>query len=253
MISNLFSTFDPRTQLLSINWLRSWVFLLLIPQIYWFIPSRLSFIWILIIKKLHQEFKTLIGNKSWGRTLILISLFSLILINNFMGLFPYIFTSSSHLVFTLRLALPLWFRFIIYGWINNTVHILAHLVPQGTPPLLIPFIVCIETIRNVIRPGTLAIRLIANIVAGHLLLTLLGNTGPIISQSLIRLLLVTQILLLILESAVAIIQSYVFAVLRTLYSREVTYVKKPPISPCRCKPMANFGSFKCPYSHNRIN
>jgi F-type H+-transporting ATPase subunit a len=95
------------------------------------------------------------------------------------------------------------------------------LVPQGTPAILIPFIVCIETIRNIIRPGTLAIRLSANIIAGHLLITLLGNTGPIISIYLLNLLIIVQILLLTLESAVAIIQSYVFAILRTLYSREV--------------------------------
>jgi F-type H+-transporting ATPase subunit a len=97
----------------------------------------------------------------------------------------------------------------------------AHLVPQGTPPVLIPFIVCIETIRNVIRPGTLAIRLSANIIAGHLLITLLGNTGTVISTYMVRILIIVQIALLILESAVAIIQSYVFAVLSTLYSREV--------------------------------
>ena len=72
-----------------------------------------------------------------------------------------------------------------------------------------------------IRPGTLAVRLAANIIAGHLLLTLLGNTGPSLSSSIISILLVSQILLLILEAAVAVIQSYVFAVLRTLYAREV--------------------------------
>ena len=111
--------------------------------------------------------------------------------------------------------------FIIFGWINNTQHIFAHLVPQGTPAVLIPFIVCIETIRNIIRPGTLAVRLAANIIAGHLLLTLLGNTGPSLTISLLTILVSTQIALLVLESAVAIIQSYVFAVLSTLYSREV--------------------------------
>jgi len=98
----------------------------------------------------------------------------------------------------------------------------VHLVPQGTPSALISFIVCIETIRNIIRPGTLAIRLTANIIAGHLLITLLGNTGSSLASYLIILLLITQIILLILECAVAIIQSYVFTVLRTLYSREVT-------------------------------
>lgn len=142
--------------------------------------------------------------------------------NNFLGLFPYIFTRTSHLTLTLSLAFPLWLSFILYGWISHTQHIFAHLVPQGTPPVLIPFIVCIETISNVIRPGTLAVRLTANIIAGHLLITLLGNTGPIsTSYIILSLILVTQIALLVLESAVAIIQSYVFAVLRTLYSSEV--------------------------------
>jgi F-type H+-transporting ATPase subunit a len=97
----------------------------------------------------------------------------------------------------------------------------AHLVPQGTPAVLIPFIVCIETIRNVIRPGTLAVRLAANIIAGHLLITLLGNTGPSLSLTILSFLIIGQIALLVLESAVAIIQSYVFAVLSTLYSSEV--------------------------------
>ena len=59
---------------------------------------------------------------------------------------------------------------------------------KGTPPILIPFIVCIETIRNLIRPGTLAVRLAANIIAGHLLLTLLGNTGPFLSTYLLAIL-----------------------------------------------------------------
>lgn len=223
MIANLFSSFDPTTNLnFSLNWIRTFIGILILPSIFWLIPSRLTILWINIIIILHKEFKILIKNsKSQGRTLIFISLFSFILFNNFLGLFPYIFTRTRHIILTLTLALPLWISFIIYGWINNTIHILAHLVPQGTPPILIPFIVCIETIRNIIRPGTLAIRLSANIIAGHLLITLLGNTGTSISLILLNLLIITQILLLILEFAVSIIQSYVFAVLRTLYSREV--------------------------------
>lgn len=222
MIANLFSSFDPSTNWnSSINWLRTLVGLLIIPPIFWLIPSRPNILWIKITSTLHKEFKTLLGDKIKGSTIIFISLFRLILYNNFIGLFPYVFTRTRHIVVTLSLALPLWLSFILFGWINNTIHIFAHLVPQGTPPALIPFIVCIETIRNVIRPGTLAIRLSANIIAGHLLITLLGNTGTILSIYIINLLLIVQILLLVLESAVAIIQSYVFAVLRTLYSREV--------------------------------
>lgn len=224
MITNLFSVFDPSTSVinLSLNWIRTILGLTLIPTAFWFIPSRYSLIWNKILLTLHNEFKTLLGPTGHaGSSFIFISLFSLILFNNFLGLFPYVFTSSSHLTLTLALALPLWLSFIIYGWINHTQHIFAHLVPQGTPAVLIPFMVCIETIRNVIRPGTLAVRLAANIIAGHLLLTLLGNTGPSLSYSILSLLIIAQIALLVLESAVAIIQSYVFAVLRTLYSREV--------------------------------
>ena len=69
--------------------------------------------------------------------------------------------------------------------------------------------------------GTLAVRLSANIIAGHLLITLLGNTGPSLSYLIVIILIIGQIALLTLESAVAIIQSYVFAVLSTLYSSEV--------------------------------
>lgn len=224
MITNLFSVFDPSTTIfnLSLNWLRTFIGLIIIPYTFWFIPSRINILWNNILIILHQEFKTLLGpNSQNGCSFIFISVFSLILFNNFLGLFPYIFTRTAHLTLTLTLALPLWISFIIYGWINHTQHIFAHLVPQGTPSVLIPFIVCIETISNVIRPGTLAVRLTANIIAGHLLLTLIGNTGNSLSTILLTLLIFSQIALLILESAVAIIQSYVFAVLSTLYSSEV--------------------------------
>nr|ALO76496.1 ATP synthase F0 subunit 6 [Omalium rivulare] len=223
MMTNLFSSFDPSTNFsLSLNWLSTFLGLLIIPSMFWLIPSRWNMMWIKITYTLHNEFKILIANNSIkGSTLIFISLFSLIMFNNFLGLFPYIFTSSSHMSMALSLALPLWLSFMIYGWLNNTIHMFAHLVPQGTPPILMPFMVCIETISNVIRPGTLAVRLAANMIAGHLLLTLLGNTGPMMSMLMINILIITQILLLTLESAVSIIQSYVFAVLSTLYSSEV--------------------------------
>ena len=206
---------------MSANWISTWLGLTLLPYLYWVIPSRWSLAWTQLISTLHREFKTLLGVSNPGRTIIFISLFSVIIFNNFLGLIPYVFTSTSHLAFTLALRLPLWLSFILFGWINHTQHIFAHLVPAGTPGALIPLIVLIETIRNVIRPGTLAVRLAANIIAGHLLLTLLGNTGPSLQYSLLSLLIFAQILLLILESAVAIIQSYVFAALRTLYAGEV--------------------------------
>nr|YP_009469515.1 ATP synthase F0 subunit 6 [Hydrotaea ignava]AVD96776.1 ATP synthase F0 subunit 6 [Hydrotaea ignava] len=224
MMTNLFSVFDPSSSIfnLSLNWMSTFLGILMIPSMYWLMPSRYHIFWNNILLTLHKEFKTLLGPMGMnGSTFIFVSLFSMILFNNFMGLFPYIFTSTSHLTLTLTLALPLWLCFMLFGWINNTQHMFAHLVPQGTPAILMPFMVCIETISNVIRPGTLAVRLTANMIAGHLLLTLLGNTGPSLSMILLSLLLIVQIALLVLESAVAMIQSYVFAVLSTLYSSEV--------------------------------
>nr|QRV62460.1 ATP synthase F0 subunit 6 [Hydroporus axillaris] len=224
MMTNLFSTFDPSTNIMnfSLNWISTFMGMLFIPMTYWLIPSRLMIIWINMIITLHKEFKTLLGSFNHkGSTFMFISLFSFILFNNFMGLFPYIYTSTSHMSMTLTLALPLWLSFMMFGWINHTQHMFAHLVPQGTPPVLMPFMVCIETISNLIRPGTLAVRLAANMIAGHLLLTLLGNTGPMLNSMLISILIIVQLLLLTLEFAVSIIQSYVFAILSTLYSSEV--------------------------------
>nr|WOR80658.1 ATP synthase F0 subunit 6 [Luciola sp.] len=223
MMTNLFSSFDPSTSMnLALNWISIFLGLLMLPSMFWIIPSRINFIWIKICTMLSNEFKVILKIKSMkSSSLIFVSLFSLILFNNFLSLFPYIFSSTSHLVLTLTLSLPLWMSFMIYGWINNTIHMLAHLVPQGTPPVLMPFMVCIETISNIIRPGTLAIRLTANMIAGHLLLTLMGSTGNKLSLLMINVLIIAQFMLLLLESAVAVIQSYVFSILSTLYSSEV--------------------------------
>nr|YP_009863718.1 ATP synthase F0 subunit 6 [Bottapotamon lingchuanense]QKE31049.1 ATP synthase F0 subunit 6 [Bottapotamon lingchuanense] len=222
-MANLFSIFEPSSSIFSIpiNWLSTLLGLMFLPFIYWASPSRWSLLWSKIIQTLHNEFKTLLSPSHIGVSMLFLSIFTFIVFNNFLGLLPYVFTSSSHLVMTLSLSLPIWITLMIFGWMNHTKHMLAHLVPQGTPPMLMPFMVLIETISNIIRPGTLAVRLAANMIAGHLLLTLLGNTGPSISLSILFILIISQILLLILESAVAIIQSYVFAVLSTLYTSEI--------------------------------
>ena len=101
---------------------------------------------------------------------------------------------------------------------------LAHLVPTGTPGILMPIIVIIESVRNIIRPGTLSVRLGANMMAGHLLLTLLGSQGPVSASLILLFLIAALILLLILEVGVACIQSYVFTVLRSLYLNELSRV-----------------------------
>jgi len=223
MITNLFSSFDPSALFnISFNWLRALIVTIFLTPLYWIIPAKTSITAITLKNKLHSEFNALLGNKHLtGETILLLALFIFVLTNNFLGLFPYIFTASSHITLTLRLAIPLWLTFILFGWINHTNHIFAHIVPNGTPGILMPFMVLIERVRNLIRPITLSVRLMANITAGHLLITLLGNQTAVASNAILISLLLIQIILLTLESAVAVIQSYVFATLSTLYASEV--------------------------------
>jgi len=182
------------------------------------------------IFKYYFFFKKRIGcsvwriNSSWNYFYFYFCFFFFIIFSNFIGLIPYIFTSTSHLSITILLALPIWLGTIFYSIIFQYNNLLAHLVPLGTPSFLIPIIVIIETVSNIIRPITLSIRLAANIVAGHLLLTLLGSQGPIISMIILIVLIIRLILLLMLEVAVACIQSYVFTILRSLYLNELIRV-----------------------------
>merc|ERR1719247_3915671 len=131
---------------------------------------------------------------------------------NFIGLTPYTFTPSRRISLTLGIAVCVWI-FIEIGFLFKAIkRFLAHLVPAGTPDVLIPLIVVIELVRNFIRPITLSVRLAANIVAGHLLIRLVNGgslsltTGPVIVLS--------GVVLIVLEVSVAFIQGYVFSTLR---------------------------------------
>lgn len=219
---NIFSIFDPTTSIfLSLNWFRTLLIIRLIPYQFWYIPHRFSFLWKSIINYLFKEFKILI-NYSFSNLILFIRLLIFIFFNNFLGLFPYIFTASRHINFCLSLSLTFWLGIIIYRIYNYLTDFFSHLTPQGTPAILIPFIVIIESIRLIIRPFTLAIRLTANIIAGHLLLSLLGSSGETINNLIIILLIIfSQILLFILEISVSLIQAYVFSILSTLYRNEI--------------------------------
>lgn len=220
MITNLFSIFDPSTsQTISINWVILRSYLILIPTFIWLIPNYLTELFILVTSTLIKEFKPLI--KKYPQSLIFsVSIFVYILANNLPGLLPIIFTPSSHISFTLTLALPLWVAIILQRWLVNTKNTLIHLIPNGTPTILMPFMVLIETIRNIIRPLTLSIRLAANIIAGHLLITLIAETGVNISMAFAPFRDTGHNALAFLEVAVAFIQAYVFRVLITLYISE---------------------------------
>nr|YP_010934884.1 ATP synthase F0 subunit 6 [Blastothrix speciosa]WKV28875.1 ATP synthase F0 subunit 6 [Blastothrix speciosa] len=222
MVMNLFSIFDPSTSLLfSLNWMSSIMVIFFFPLMFWFIPSRMEMMYLSILSILSYEFSILLNKKNNKMNLIiLLSLFMLILLNNFLGMFPYIYVSSSHLVMSLSFSLVFWASFMLFGWIKNMNFMFSHLVPQGTPSALMPFMVIVESLSNLIRSGTLSVRLSANMIAGHLLMTLISSTGNKLSLIILILMLVSQSLLIILELSVSVIQAYVFSVLVTLYSTE---------------------------------
>nr|YP_010692591.1 ATP synthase F0 subunit 6 [Gargara minuta]WBV77332.1 ATP synthase F0 subunit 6 [Gargara minuta] len=216
MMMNLFSTFDPCTGMMSMNWMSSIIIIMMFNFKFW-MKSNNSMIMIQkMINNLQKELNMIMPEK--GSSLMFLSMSILILMNNLMGLVPYIFTSSSHLSFSLSMALPMWMSFMIYGWTKKTNMMFTHLVPNSTPNMLMPFMVMIETISNLIRPGSLAVRLTSNMIAGHLLMTLLGNSCSIY---LTWILIWMFMALMLFETAVSLIQSYVFMILTTLYSSEI--------------------------------
>ena len=226
---NLFSIFDPSSTILFFsNWISVLFGLMLVFSPFWITKGYINLIFTkILIKMLYFEFIAVFSGKLFlGSLLLPVSLFIFIARVNFFGIHPYIFTPSRHLVFCFRLAIPLWLGHIIYSFILQPNLIFCHLVPLGTPQVLIPLMVLIELIRNLIRPLTLSVRLTANIVAGHMLLSLLSSQGRLgIRARLLLLILVSLFFLLILEIAVAFIQAYVFRVLRVLYLREVSSLK----------------------------
>lgn len=162
-----------------------------------------------------------------GRTwaLIIVSLIIFIGSTNLLGLLPHTFTPTTQLSINLSIAIPLWAGAVILGFRHKLKHSLAHFLPQGTPISLIPILIIIETISLFIQPIALAVRLTANITAGHLLIHLIGGATLVlinISPPTATITFIILLLLTILEFAVALIQAYVFTLLVSLYLHDNT-------------------------------
>nr|UJY98825.1 ATP synthase F0 subunit 6 [Capreolus pygargus] len=158
-------------------------------------------------------------------TLMLMSLILFIGSTNLLGLLPHSFTPTTQLSMNLGMAIPLWAGTVITGFRNKTKASLAHFLPQGTPTPLIPMLIIIETISLFIQPIALAVRLTANITAGHLLIHLIGGATLAlmsISTTMAFITFIILVLLTVLEFAVAMIQAYVFTLLVSLYLHDNT-------------------------------
>nr|BAP00759.1 ATPase subunit 6 [Eutropiichthys vacha] len=161
------------------------------------------------------------GGHKWP--MILASLMVFILMMNILGLLPYTFTPTTQLSLNMGLAVPLWLATVIIGLRNQPTAALGHLLPEGTPALLIPILIIIETMSLFIRPLALGVRLTANLTAGHLLIQQISTATITLIPMMTTVAALTAILLVLftlLEVAVAVIQAYVFVLLLSLYLQE---------------------------------
>nr|YP_010597252.1 ATP synthase F0 subunit 6 [Trichosurus caninus]AIG23700.1 ATP synthase F0 subunit 6 [Trichosurus caninus]WAK99045.1 ATP synthase F0 subunit 6 [Trichosurus caninus]WAK99097.1 ATP synthase F0 subunit 6 [Trichosurus caninus] len=184
------------------------------------LPNRIQTLQIWLIRLITKQMMTMHNKQGRTWTLMLISLILFIASTNLLGLLPYSFTPTTQLSMNIGMAIPLWLGTVIMGFRNKPKTSLAHFLPQGTPTPLIPMLIIIETISLFIQPLALAVRLTANITAGHLLIHLIGSATLALSSISMTVSTITftiLFLLTILELAVAMIQAYVFTLLVSLY------------------------------------
>ena len=151
------------------------------------------------------------------------TLFMFILFSNLLGLVPYSFTVTSHIIVTFALAAIVFVGVTIVGIVKHGFHFLRLFVPEGVPVLLLLLLVPIELLSYFIRPFTLSIRLFANMLAGHTMLAIFGGFAA--SIWLVALFpLAINVALVGLELLVAVLQAYVFAILTCLYLRDALHL-----------------------------
>jgi len=157
------------------------------------------------------------GSKAKPYFPFIFSLFMFVLFCNMLGMLPYSFTVTSHIIVTFALAAVVFIGVTIIGFANHGVGYLKLFIPSGVPVVLLPLIVIIEIISYLARPVSLSVRLFANMMAGHTMLKVFG--GFVISLGIIGgwLPLSFTVALTALEILIAFLQAYVFAILTCIY------------------------------------
>ena len=153
-----------------------------------------------------------------------LTLFCFILFANVLGLIPYSFTVTSHIIVTLALAFVVFVGATVIGFIRNGFGYLKLFVPSGVPALLLPLVVVIEIVSYFIRPMSLSIRLFANMMAGHMMLKVMAGFVVMLGVTAGWLPLIAMVGLMGLELLVAALQAYVFALLTCMYLNDAMHV-----------------------------
>jgi F-type H+-transporting ATPase subunit a len=193
------------------------------------VPGRLQSIAEISYEFVADMLKNTIGEEGMRFFPLVFSLFTFILFANVLGLLPYAFTVTSHIIITVALALLVFFTVVIYGFWTHGLHFFKLFVPSGVPMYILPLVVVIEVFSFLIRPVSHSVRLFANMLAGHITLkvfagfiTMLAAAG-LLGWLGAALPLVMIVALTALELLVAFLQAYVFAILTCIYLGEAIH------------------------------
>jgi F-type H+-transporting ATPase subunit a len=161
---------------------------------------------------------------------LIFSLFMFICVSNLIGIIPYTFTISTHLIVTAVLALVVFFTVLIYGFYKNGLKFLKIFVPAGIPIYILPLVMFIEILTFFLRPVSHSVRLFANMLAGHIALKVFAGFVAMLGVSLGAIGWVGGVLplgltvgLTALELLVAFLQAYVFAILTCIYLNDAIH------------------------------
>jgi F-type H+-transporting ATPase subunit a len=160
---------------------------------------------------------------------LVFSLFMFILVLNVIGIIPYTFTVTSHIIITVSLALLVFVTVLVYGFWNHGLRFFKLFVPSGIPIYILPLVTFIEVLSFLSRPVSHSVRLFANMLAGHITLkvfggfvTMLGAFGVLGWLGAVLPLGLT-VALTALELLVAFLQAYVFAILTCIYLNDAIH------------------------------
>ena len=181
------------------------------------VPTKIQLLTELSYTLVSKMISDTAGSKAKPYFPFIFSLFLFVLFCNMLGMLPYAFTVTSHIIVTFALAAVIFIGVTIIGFVNHGIRYLKIFIPSGVPVVLLPLIVIIEIISYLARPVSLSVRLFANMMAGHTMLKVFG--GFVISLGIIGgwLPLSFTVALTGLEILIAFLQAYVFAILTCIY------------------------------------
>jgi F-type H+-transporting ATPase subunit a len=193
------------------------------------VPTRLQSVAELSYELMADTLRNSAGEEGMKFFPLVLSLFMFIMMSNVVGLIPYTFTVTSHIIITAALALTVFFTVIIHGIWKHGWHWFNLFLPSGIPALMAPMIVIIELLSFLSRPISHSVRLFANMLAGHITLKLvasfvvmMGSVGALGVVGALAPLALT-IALTALELLVAFLQAYVFAILTCIYLNDAIH------------------------------